>query len=242
MRVYSVLKPGVWSSVITEQIAEHPKNTICDWSFKRGRVSPSGKYYILISASCRNCESQLFAYLKTKPNENEEVKFTCIVRDFNEKSHDEKTREETAKRVRVSGLQAQILAASKTPAIALHRKLAAKSGKMFQQPKGRVPSANAIRKLQSRQRAEQRLTPHTFTSLMYLQASKKYIETIHMIGISPFFVIFGSNNQFLLYKMYEKKNSPTKISCDATGSIIRKISMHMFFYMCVSVKIAFIYN
>lgn len=222
IRVYSVLKPGVWSSVIVEiYYAEHPKNIICDWSFKRARVSPDGKYYVFINAECINCHSQLFAFSKTKPGENEEVKFTCIVKDFNEQLH-----QEANKKVKVTGLQAQLLATSKKPAIVLHRKLAAKSGEMFTQPKGRVPSANAIRKLQSRDRAKERLSPDTFTSLLYLQASKKYVETIHMIGTSPFFVIYGSNNQFRLYKMYEKKNSLTKISCDATGSVARKICVY----------------
>lgn len=222
VRVYSVLKPGVWSSVIVDQIANHPKNIICDWSFKSARVSNSGKYYVFIRATCVNCQAQLYAYLKTKPDENEEVKFTCVIKGFNENDH-----VGTTKKVRVSGLQAETLATSKKTAVSLHRKMAAKSGEMFQQPKGRVPSANAIRKLQSRQRqSEQGLSPDIFTSLLYLQASKKYIDTVHMIGISPFFVIFGSNNQFRLYKMYEKRNRLTKISCDATGGVVRKISMY----------------
>lgn len=45
-RVKSVLKPGVWSSVIVEQIADHPNDIICDWSFKYARVASSGKYYV----------------------------------------------------------------------------------------------------------------------------------------------------------------------------------------------------
>lgn len=222
VRVYSVLKPGAWSSVIIEQIAQHPKNIICNWAFKNARVSSNGKYYVFITANCINCQSKLFITLKTKPADNVEVKFTCIVKDFDESRHTE-----SDKKVKVCGSQAQLLAASKKSAIALHRQLAAKSGEMFEQPKGRVPSANAIRNLQSRHRAKARLSPDTFTALLYLQASKKYVETIHMVSISPFVVIYGSNNQFRLFKMYEKKNALTKINCDSTGSVLRKIGMYI---------------
>lgn len=217
-----VLKPGFWSNVFVDKIAEHPKNIICELSFKRARVVSDGKYYVMINADCIICRSKFFAVLKTKPIEDEEVTFTCVIKGFNEAPH-----KESNKKVKVTGSMARNLATSTKPAIVLQRQLSAKSGEMFQQPKGRVPSSNAIRLLQSRNRAKERLSSDTFKSLLYLQASKKYVNTIHMIGLSPFFVIFGSNNQLRLYKMYEKKNPLTKISCDATGSLVRKIGMHI---------------
>lgn len=222
VRNHLVLKPGFWSNVFVDKIAEHPKNIICDWSFKYGRVTPDGKNYVVIYANCINCQSKLFAFLKSKPIENEEVTFRCIVKDFNGARH-----EEANKKVKVSGSQAQSLATSSKPAIVLHRKLSAKSGKIFELPKGRVPTPNAIRKLQSRNRSKERLSPDTFKSLLYMQASKKYAQTIRMIGLSPFFIIFGSDNQFRLYKMYEKQNPLSKISCDATGSLVRKIGKYI---------------
>lgn len=224
VREYLVLKPGFWSNVFVDKIAEHPKNIICDWSFKRAKVSSDGKYYVLINANCINCQAKLFAVLKTKPIENEDVTFTCIIKGFNEVRH-----KEGNKKVKVSGSQAQSLATSSKSAIVLHRQMSVKSGKMFELPKGRVPSSNAIRNLQSRNRAKEKLSPDMFKSLLYLQASKKYCQTIHMIGLLPFYVIFGSNNQFRLYNMYEKRNPLTKISCDATGSVVRKIGMYSYF-------------
>lgn len=220
VRKYLVLKPGFWSNVFAEKIAQHPKNIICDWAFKKARVSGDSKHYVVITASCINCKSKLCAVLEKKPQENEEVKFTCVVKNFNEKRHEEST-----KKVKVSGSQAKSLAVSKKPAIVLHRNLAAKSGEMFKQAKGRVPTANAIRNLQSRHRAKEKLSPEIFTSLLYLQTSKKYVDTIHSIGMSPFFVIYGSNNQFRLYNMYIRKNKLTRMSCDATGSVVKKIGM-----------------
>lgn len=121
---------------------------------------------------------------------------------------DGKLHEGSTKKVKVTSSQAQSLAASKKPAIVLHRQLGAKSGEMSKLPKGRVPTANSIRILQSRCRQKEKLSPDIFTSLLYLKTSKKYVDTIHSISISPFFfVIFGSSNQFLLYNMYKKKNN-----------------------------------
>lgn len=121
VRKYLVLRPGMWSSVFMEKIAEHRKNIICDWSFKNSRVSNNGKYYVTINANCINCESKLFAFLKTKPNESEEVVFTCTIKGFDETRHNERS-----KKVKVYGSQAQSLATSKQPAIVLHRQLSAK--------------------------------------------------------------------------------------------------------------------
>lgn len=35
VRSYLVLKPGSWSNIIVEKIAQHPKNIICNFTFKR---------------------------------------------------------------------------------------------------------------------------------------------------------------------------------------------------------------
>lgn len=123
VREFLVMKPGFWSNVFVDKIAEHPKNIICEWSFKRARVASNGKYYVMINADCIICRSKLFAILKTKPIEDEEVTFTCVVKGFNKTCH-----EESNKKVRVTGSMAQNLATSKKPAIVLHRELSAKSG------------------------------------------------------------------------------------------------------------------
>lgn len=42
-RTYLVLQPGAWTSLFAEKIAEHPKNVICNISFKGG-VTEGGKH------------------------------------------------------------------------------------------------------------------------------------------------------------------------------------------------------
>lgn len=145
-RVYYVLKPGAWTSLLAEKIAEHPKKIVCDWSFKRAKVSSSGKHYIGILGKCVTCESTLVGSLQNEPKEGENVTFKFVIDGFDENKH-----RNSKKKVKVTGSQAQSLAKSTKPAIVLHRKMAAKSGEMFETARGRVPTAGAIRNLQSRE-------------------------------------------------------------------------------------------
>lgn len=219
-RVYQKLKPGAWTSLMADRIALHSKNIVCDWSLKHAQVSSEGNNYISVSAKCVTCNSKLSGILKNQPEENKAVLFDFRIQNFDETYHQDA---EKKKKVKVTGTQARALATAQKPAITLHRQLSSKLGKLFQAPKGRVPSANAIRNLQSRERTKDRLSNDIFHSLQLLQAAPKYKKTIHMVGLSPFFVIYGSNNQIRLYNMYEKRNKISKMSCDATGSVIRKL-------------------
>lgn len=137
---------------------------------------------------------------------------------------DESKHQHNPKRVKVTGAQAQSLAKSSKSAVVLHRELSARGGKMFEASRGRVPDAHAIRSLQYREREKQKLSSDIFKSLFYLQNSPKYANIIHTIGYSPFHVMYGSPNQFRL--LYLKRNKMTKLSCDATGSVVRKISKY----------------
>lgn len=217
-RAYLVLQPGSWTSLLTEKIAQHSKKIICDWAFKRSKVSAKGKHYISILAKCITCDSTLIGFLEKKPKENENVVFKFAINGFDNTKHDN-----AEKSVKVTGSQARSLATSTKPAVVTHRQLSAKSGEMFETARGRVPSAHAIRNLQYRERKKNQLSSDVFKSLLYLQNAPKYADTIHSIGYSPFYVFYGSPNQFSLYNMYLKKNKISKMSCDATGGLVRKI-------------------
>lgn len=86
-RSYDVLVPGVWTSLLTDKIAEHPKKIICNWSFKHAKVTASGKHYISLLAKCVTCKSTLVGFLQNKPNENENVTFNFGVKNFDDDKH-----------------------------------------------------------------------------------------------------------------------------------------------------------
>lgn len=217
-RVFHALQPGTWTSLLAEKIAEHSKKIICNWSFKRAKVTPNGTHYISILAKCVTCASTLIGFLQSKPQDDEHVVFKFVVNGFDDIKH-----LNAAKSVKVTGSQARSLATSTKPAVVLHRKLSAKSGEMFEIARGRVPSAHAIRNIKYRERQKNKLSTDIFKSLYYLQNAPKYANIIQTIGYSPFYVFYGSPNQFSLYNMYLKKNKLSKMCCDATGGLMRKI-------------------
>lgn len=217
-RVFLVLQPGMWTSLLADKIAEHPKTIICDWAFKRAKVTTNGTHYISIIAKCVTCDSTLIGFLQDKPKENESLVFKFAVKGFDDAKH-----KNAEKKVKVTGSQARSLATSTKPAVVLHRKLSAKSGEMFEAARGRVPSSHAIRNLQYRERQKNKLSSDVYKSLYYLQNSPKYANIIHTIGYTPFYVFYGSPKQFSLYNMYLKRNKISKVSCDATGGLVRKI-------------------
>lgn len=220
-RMRLVLKPGTWTSLFAEKIADHPKSIICNWSFKVGNVTATGRYYVSVLGYCVTCGSTLIGFLQNEPKKNEDVVFKFVVKDFDHTKH-----QGEQKKVKVTGSQAQSLATSTKAAVVLHRNISAKSGAMFEASRGRVPSAHAIRNLQYRQRQKDKLSSDIFKSLFYLQNSPKYANVIHVIGYSSFYVMYGSPKQFSLYNMYLKRNKKAKLSCDATGGLVRTIGKY----------------
>lgn len=215
------LKADFWTEVLIDKIADHPQNIICDIAFKRSKVTPNGENYVNVYGICATCAAVLHGYVDESPGLEKEVHFNCSLKGYNEEMH-----QQSKKNVKVTGSQAKKLAESKTPAVVLHREMASKSGEMFVKPKGRIPSANAIRNSQSRNHQKDRLSTDVLTSLQLMQNLPQYRNEIHQVLMQPFGVIYGSPNQFLLYQMHKKKNPVLKIFCDATGSLVRKLSMY----------------
>lgn len=217
-RLYLALNPGTWSSLLVEKIADHPKKIICNWSFKRAKVYVNGAQYISVLAKCVTCGSTLIGCVQNKPKENENVVFKFAVNEFDESKH-----VNTTKIVKVTGSQARSLATSNKPAVVLHRKLSAQAGEMFETARGRVPTAHAIRNVQYRERQKNVLSSDIFKAIYHLQNSPKYANTIHEVGYSSFYVMYGSPNQFALYNMYLTRNERPEMKCDSTGEVVNKI-------------------
>lgn len=120
-REFLVLRPGTWTSLLAEKIVEHSKKIICDWAFKRAKVTVNGTHYITTLAKCITCDATLIGFVQNKPKENESVCFKFVIRGFDGTKHTD-----AAKSVKVTGSQAKSLATSAKPAVVLHRKLCAK--------------------------------------------------------------------------------------------------------------------
>lgn len=218
-RAYYVLPEGLWTNVMIERIAEHRKKIICTWAFDRNKVLVNGENYLTITAHCTTCRANLKGFVANEPKPDEKVKFVFKVFNFNEQAHND-----GRKNVRIGGKKAQDLFKSKEIASVLRRnEIVASGSKMFEEPKGRDVSENAIRCGQYRYRQSKKLSGSPIQALEYLKESNTYGPSIHWISTSPVSIIYGSTNQFVLFNAYRKANSYTKLCLDGTAGLVHKI-------------------
>lgn len=219
VRKYLTLKPGLWTNVFANEIAKHD-DIPCKWIFKRNKCYLSGKIYVKVEGKCTVCHAALVATLKNKPENDEPANISVEICGINLQRH--KT---VSKNVKLTTEVAKNIFSQKKTATSIRRNMLKTSTKMFQQPTGRIPSANAIRCGKYRQRKMERISSDPFDSLKYMQASNLYMNCIYRLGWNPFFVYYSTPEQMKLYQEYKKRNKITKISCDATGGVVHKLSI-----------------
>lgn len=224
VRSYYVMKPGVWTNVISDRIADSRANIICNWSFDRAKVYLSSDVYVDITASCATCKAVLHGVVKNKPkNDVDPVRFSFSLQNFDEKRHKDK---DTVKSVKNYGVRPYEYGTSSKTAMVLTRQRIKATTKMFEAPKGRQFTANAVRCAQYRNRLAKKLSSCPYTALEYLQASHSCVDTIHLNSRSPFACLYFSPSQLQLYTAYRRHNKYIKIYCDASGGIVFKLGMH----------------
>lgn len=224
VRLYYILQPGVWTNILVDRISKHRLDLICTWSFKRAKVYLNSERFIRVFATCTTCGANLIGHVKNIPNKGDDIKFEFIIQGFNEKKH-----EKSRKNVRIGGSKAKEIFASRQKASVIKRRLIEESGsQIFEHPRGRDISQNAIRVGQCRYRQSKNLSKSPTQALEYLKATRAYGPSIHMTGLDPFFIIYGTPEQFVLYNTFCKQNSYSKVTCDATGGVVRKLGKFIF--------------
>lgn len=224
IRTYFSLQPELWTSVFADKIAKYT-DIPCKWVFKRNKCYFAGKVYVKIEAKCKVCNAALVATVKDKPDENDPVIFLGKILGINLQRH-----KSESKSVKLTSKIAKNIGSQKKTATFIRRNMLAKSAEMFIEPTARIPTANAIRCVKYREKQKQKISEEPFESLQYMQMSNMYANCIYRLGWKPFFVIYSSPEQMKLFQEYKKRNKITKISCDATGGVVHKLSMYMYFF------------
>lgn len=174
-------------------------------------------------AKCITCEATLNGYVEKKPTpETNSVRFDFEVSHIDGKLHEQHKRQTN---VKIGGEASQTLSAAQGPATRISRSLLnAATDELFDVPTERIPTPNAIRCTRYRARKMDELDECPMKALQILKQSY-YTKWIRGIGLDPFFCMYANTDQVILYKVYKKKNALTSISCDATGSVVRKIGI-----------------
>lgn len=198
VRKYLVLPAGIWTNVIVDHIARHPKNIVCSFTFKRAKVHTNADNYITIHGKCATCKANLYGTIKEKPHENSDaVKISFILSDFNEKRHQGKN-----VAVKNYGAKARKEYIGEESAKNIQRENIKKTKEMFKGSKGRPISRNAVQCGKYRKKLEEKLSSCPLTALQYLKHSKTHGKSIQAIGLDPFYVMYNTINQQRLYSAY----------------------------------------
>lgn len=219
-----VLKQGLWTNAIVTEISKQKKDLPCRFVFKNSNVHPFGKVYLKMNACCKVCSSLLTGSLKSKPEEDENVRFDFSLSNFDIKKHQMSNQGS----VKLYGEAAKNIYSSKESAATIVKKLAHKNLEMFKLPSTPMPSENAVRCGQSRLRKKEALDDNPLEAINKLQLANDYRNTIRGTGSNPYFVSYISPEQIAMYKEYNKRNV-TKIKCDASGGFVTKFSEHITF-------------
>jgi len=92
---------------------------------------------------------------------------------------------------------------------------------------------------------DKRLQLHNTDPVQNLHMAKctRFMRTIHNIGLNPFYCMYWSLEQQLMYKKAHKQDINCFLTIDATGSIGKKLrlpnkekSPHLFLYECMYVS------
>lgn len=147
-----------------------------------------------------------------QPQEREPAKFTFKIMNFDLSKHCGNERR------RLHGMEAQNLYASTASPVGQQHQRANESMEMFARSIGSV-TANAISCGRYRQKKSAKLADHPIAAIERLKYCPEYTSTITSIGFNPFFVHYASPEQYALFNEYKKRNTRTKICCDATGNV-----------------------
>lgn len=219
-RKYLVLPKGVWTYCLSQAIARQKKGIPCHWTFKRGKVYPDGSKYITVAGSCTICNAKLNGFLRAKPDTP--TKFVRLMMEVENIDYSIHGKSIEQKNVKIHGNITRALCEKDQPATAITRNMLCESVGLFETPKERIATPNAIRCSQYRTRKQDHLNDCPLKALQILKLSY-YDKWIRAIGLDPFYAIYANTDQEILYKLHKMKSKYTSVSCDATGGVARKI-------------------
>lgn len=224
VRKYYVLKRGSWTCALAEQIAQKRNDIPCRWTFKRGKVYNSGEYYIKVYGECTTCKAILVGVLKDKP----ETPQRSITFEFEIDGLDlNKHTGQKQKSIRLGGDFARDIYEAPGAAIMKRRDAINRATTLCEYPVERVPTSNAVRCGRYRLRKFDRLDECPIKAIQFLKLSD-FGQGIRSIGYNPFYTMYVTNDQIVMYNIYKRKNKSTIVSCDATGGVAHKIGIIVF--------------
>ncbi|EFN66884.1 120.7 kDa protein in NOF-FB transposable element, partial [Camponotus floridanus] len=242
-RKYMSLQSGKWTHIFADKIWQQTKLP-CAFMFKRAKVyiKSDAKCYARFKGMCNECDAHLIGLLYNKPIKGNDAIFECTLTRFSTEVVHKKKRQ--LKRFLREKVANELVDGHKSASV--WRNEEAKQLMTFGD---NIPpilyDATVLRKAKQEEIDNKRLQLHNTDPLYNLHIAKctRFVRTIHNIGLNPFYCMYWSLEQQIMYKKAHKQDDNCLLTVDATGSIGKKLrlpngekSPHLFLYECVCVS------
>lgn len=218
-RVYSVLKPNVWTPVIHTHLVEQTRLS-CPIVYKRAKIYKDGNIFMDIIGHCSMCQSNLKGILNKKPESTDERviihfsyigNFKCCL--SKRKRHLSGEQKENVKR--------QLVEQGKSASY-VQRELVNKLMNFGEREPAHLPSANALRVLKCKTIKQGLHNEDPIIALFIMNGISPFNQAIQDIGYDRFFLHYWTTTEIQIYRNYAKTSNTPTISIDATGGIVRR--------------------
>ena len=218
-RNYATLTPKVWTTIISKKFYD-ATHLPCRIIFKRAKVHPNSDIFIRIFGKCSTCKSCFKAVLNHQPNEFKQASFKCTYKGKFLMCQNTGKRPMTGetKKSAISAICEKNMSAS------AYRNEQAHMFMQFGEPEPvHLPTSNALRILKHREKKKKSEHENPIVSINIIMHDASYNGAIKALGYDPFYSIYWHPSQLHVYMAYCKKNIISKLSIDATGSLVKKI-------------------
>lgn len=240
-REYTSLQTGKWTHIFADNIWQQTRIP-CAITFKRAKVfeSNNAKCYVNFKGSCKECGAKLVGILYSKPMKGNDIIFECTLTGFSsDVKHTKKRQLRGALREKIAS---NLVDGNKSANV--WRNEEANRIMAFNDDVPPILYDTTVLRKAKEEELDKRLQLKNTDPIENLYTAKHIRLTgiIHNIGMDPFYCMYWTQEQQLMYKTAHKDNN-SFLAIDATGSIGKKLrlpngekSSHLFLYECVCVS------
>lgn len=237
-RAYWVLKTG-WTDIIAEKLWQQQKLD-CVLKFKKHNVysRTEARCYVSVKGSCVECAANIECTMYKQPENDTDAIFHCNVGSICSAKHSNKKQRQLKGKRRIE--VADKLIQQRKDAITFRREEAQRLKEFGDKNPPILPSSAVLRKAKEERLLKQHGLVFSNPVLNLLNSAKegKYVGSIISISLFPFYCIYWTPEQLLLYTSRCKKDPEAFLTLDATGGVVKRESSQdspIFLYQCVFV-------
>lgn len=219
-RTVTKLQRNKWTGLLREKIWLQSKNP-CTWTFKKNIVYSNSD--ILCKGLCNQCDAMICVERNDTCLATENmIELKCTI--FNENTNFKHNQNKKIRLTQYHKKNLQDELKTKKP-LTVKNLLVNKLMETGDSEPTFVPSLHTLQQLKHATKQSNFLHPSPILSTWSLAFTPPYDKCIRKICLFPFFLLYWTPEQSSFIEYYIKSQKYVKVSIDATGSILKKISV-----------------